>query len=95
MTTLTIPTEEYGSECYPCSVGAGSERCECLDENRCYGCNEKIAWQYDVELDGEHYHRTCAEAATTDKAEDYAAAWDEIERDMEAACAEQETRDED
>jgi hypothetical protein len=66
MTTLTIPTEEYGSECYPCQVGAGSERCKCTD-NRCYGCNEKIAWQYDVTIDGQHYHRTCAEQEKRDE----------------------------
>lgn len=67
MTTQTIPTQEYGSECRACELGAGDYYCECLDEHRCYGCNEKIAFQYEVVIDGHEYHRTCAEQETRDE----------------------------
>lgn len=67
MTTLTIPTQEYGSECINCQIGAGSEHCTCYDENRCWECGEKIAFQYDVTVDGEHYHQTCAERIERDE----------------------------
>lgn len=61
MTTLIYPPAiEIGSECRACALGAGDFYCECLDENRCYGCNEKIAWQYDVTVGDNHYHRYCA-----------------------------------
>lgn len=63
MTTTSLffpPDIEIGQVCRACDIGAGDYYCTCVDEHRCWECNERIAFQYETRLDGHYVHNSCA-----------------------------------